>query len=104
RWSREDYPGGTPRFQMRLFAKDLGIFIGLPLLSVFFFKTCEIAMSGEQKPVSRQLSGASFIEHGEQKSQIIDFTSRNGGLNKPPGPKRAPGSLVKVRLLNVVET
>ncbi len=104
RWSAEEYPGATPRFQIGLFGKDVGIFLFTPLLSVIMFKACENAFSkSDQKKVAQ----ASYRQNGGldgPKSQIIDFgshipTSPNSGF-----VKRAPGSLVKLKLLNVVET
>jgi len=104
RWASEDYPGAESRFQIALFAKDIAVFILLPVLSVVIFKSCEVAItSSNKKPVlQRSVSSTDQIQGGS-RSQIIDFrlssTSRSGNV-----AKISPGALVKVRLLNVVET
>ena len=103
RWKAEDYPGGEPRFQIILFAKDIGIFVILPVMAIVLFKSCENAMSAPQrKPAISQISrDRAHLE--TPKSQIIEF-SQAGGRGASNAVRRAPGSLVKVRLLNSVET
>ncbi len=104
RWSAEDYPGAEPRFQIPLFSKDVAIFVLLPVLAVVTFKAFE---GGSKKPRRPSASPASIdrSRFDAQKSQIISF----GPNGKPisggsAAPRRSPGSLVRVRLLNVVET
>lgn len=104
RWASEDYPGAEPRFQITLFAKDIAIFILVPILSVVLFKSCEVAMTGQNRKPTFQRSAITNDQlQGGSRSQIIDFkigpTGGAGGV-----AKSAPGTLVKVRLLNVVET
>jgi hypothetical protein len=105
RWSASDYPGAEPRFQFPLLAKDAGIFILLPLLAVITVKACEGVVRSPKRPKSSQSS----IDRGRMdgsRSQIITFAPKGvpGGSMSGGVPKRSPGSLVKVRLLNVVET
>jgi hypothetical protein len=103
RWSLEDYPGAEPRFQMILFAKDIAIFILLPVVSVITFKACQIGLPTRQH-TSQQQSPMNSANFDTGKSQIIDFRSRKGLSPLAGIAKRAPGSLIKLRLLNVVET
>lgn len=102
RWSGEDHPGSTKRFQVMLFAKDFGIFFVLPVISVVLFKSCEMAASAPKKVVSNNKSIRNDMGYEESKSQIIDFSKKSGGVGIYE--KKAPGTLVKVRLLNNVET
>lgn len=104
RWSAEDYPGAEPRFQLQLLAKDLGIFVLLPLLAVFIYRSATIEKTPQRKfpKYSNQTN-----QTGAPSSQIIDFGSPNSGTSGNAGfgyGKKSPGSLVRVRLLNVVET
>jgi len=102
RWSGEDHPGSTKRFQVLLFAKDFGVFIMLPLVTVFMFKTCESAVSTPKKTNSSRSENRDALIFESSKSQIIDFSKKFGGGSIYA--KKAPGTLVKVRLLNNVET
>lgn len=103
RWSGEDYPGAQPRFQIQSFSRDMAIFILLPALAVVFYKSCENAMS---KPSRRSsMFTKDYRTSGnpnEPKSQIIDF--RSGTSGTLGFSKHSPGSLVRVQLLNQVET
>jgi hypothetical protein len=103
RWSGEDYPGAEPRFQITLLGRDLAIFVLLPVLTVILFKACEDATTSDNKP--KRVHTQSRREASESShSQIINFappvvTGKYSGLLK-----KSPGTLVKVKLLNVVET
>jgi hypothetical protein len=102
RWYSEDYPGAEPRFQIGLLAKDIGIFVVLPVLSIILFKSCESAFSAPKR-TSQQVNGKDRSLVDAAKSQIFEFGS-NGASSPLSGiAKRSPGSLVKVRLLNSVE-
>lgn len=102
RWSGEDYPGAEQRFQVMLFGKDFAIFVILPIFAVVMFKSCELAASAPKKPTSSNLNRDSMSFEGS-KSQIIDFRKKfAGGVGIYA--KKAPGTLVKVRLLNNIET
>jgi hypothetical protein len=105
RWSAADDPGAEPRFQIPLLAKDMGVFLLLPVLAVIGFKACEGVVRSPKRPKASQTSSDRGRIDGSH-SQIITFApSRGAGGSMTGGvPKRAPGSLVKVRLLNVVET
>ena len=105
RWSGEDYPGAKPRFQFALFAKDVGVFVFLPVFAIVLFKSCENA-SLSDKPVRRtKKTRPGYNQQPQSTSQIIDFTPARGGKPKYRGiSKKSPGTLVKVRLLNQVET
>lgn len=103
RWSGEDHPGSTKRFQIMIFAKDFGIFVMLPLLTVFMFKSCENALSAPKKVILSGNSNRDSLALEVSKSQIIDFAKRSGSGGGIYA-KKAPGTLVKVRLLNNLET
>lgn len=103
RWEREDYPGSKPRFQLGLFAKDAAIHVLPVIVIVFLLESCQSAFSGPKKNTSQRSENAPS-DFQETHSQIIDFrvATRNSPLSGIA--KRSPGTLVKVRLLNVVET
>lgn len=101
RWSEEDYPGGTPRFQLSLLAKDIAVFGLTPICAILFYKIVEGSILGREQ-VSDIRRTTSKLERNEPHSQIIHFQSSRSGERAIS--KRAPGTLVKVRLLNVVET
>jgi hypothetical protein len=103
RWSEEDYPGGAPRFQLRLLAKDMVAFCLIPVGAIVIFKLIESGLSSPQKPSSRRLADSSN-QKIEKQSQIVLFHSgsRQGAINTRT--RRSPGTLVRVKLLNVVET
>lgn len=103
RWSEEDYPGGTPRFQMALLIKDLTVFCLIPLSSIIFFEIVESSMSGNATPGEKRRI-ESKVDRNEKHSQIIHFQAAGSGQGKNSFLKRAPGSLIRVRLMNVVET
>lgn len=102
RWMEEDYPGGTPRFQLSLLAKDIAVFCLVPLVAIVIFKIVEGGFSAPTRMPERKRS-ESNLDRSEKHSQIISFNGPrgSGGL---PHSKRAPGTLVKVRLMNVIET
>lgn len=104
RWSEEDYPGGTPRFQLSLLAKDVVVFGLIPLIAIILFKTIESGLNAPTRPPERRRVDSGY-DRPEKHSQIINFgNGGSGGHGGSPFSKRAPGTLVKVRLMNVVET
>lgn len=103
RWSAEDFPGSQARFQITLFTKDFAIFFLLPIIAIVLFKSCEVAFSSP-KSNARARVDANSNKFEESKSQIIDFRVQGRSLPYAGVMKKAPGSLVRVRLLNVVET
>lgn len=105
RWSEEDYPGGNPRFQLSLLAKDLVVFCLIPISAIIFYKLVETSLSESKSPRERRRVEIKS-ESKENRSQIIHFAGSNKGNGSSQGAfaKRAPGSLVRVRLMNVVET
>lgn len=104
RWSAEDHPGGEPRFQLRLFAKDLGAFVLLPILAIIIFKTCEGSGGTGKRPNAAQQVSRDGIRGEQSKSQIIDFHKTGSSSPLSGIVRRTPGAVVKVRLLNVIET
>lgn len=104
RWSEEDYPGGAPRFQIMLLAKDVAVFFLIPLCAIFLFKIVETSISEPRKPVARRMIEQN-TQPNEKQSQIIQFHPAAGANGKAGGfARRSPGTLIKVKLLNVVET
>jgi hypothetical protein len=101
RWSAEDYPGGDPRFQLSHFAKDIAIFILLPIVAVIISRSIEKAYHQPKKSQGKE-NARDQVRGEESKSQIIIFGQ--SGAGKSVIGKRSPGALVKLRLLNVVET
>jgi hypothetical protein len=109
RWNGEDFPGGEPRFQVLLLAKDISIFVLLPVLSVIVFRSFE--SDGKPKrstPVPRSDLQSNSLSQQISQSQVIVF-SGNGkrmtpGAGASGAPRRSPGTLVKLKLLNVIET
>ena len=105
RWSAEDYPGAQPRFQAALFAKDIAVFILLPLVAVVFFKSLENAMTPQRRKAPAISQNRSSVTQSDlTKSQIIDFRPVASGSALSGIARKSPGALVKVRLLNVIET
>jgi len=110
RWSVEDYPGADPRFQVGLFVKDIAAFILFPVVVLVIAKSCENASSSTTKKSSTAQQTKRDQARGDiGKSQIIDFVSKGKGSGGTSSigfgfSRRSPGSLVKVKLMNVVET
>jgi|GEM_PF-1206609 len=109
RWSSEDYPGAEPRFQVALFAKDVATFLLLPIAAVVLYKMVDATGSGPRRSSQYQQRTQDFANSESAKSQIIEFGSPSKGGGGAGGTyegfgKRSPGSLVRLRLLNVVET
>jgi hypothetical protein len=104
RWSAEDYPGAEPRFQLGLLGKDIAVFLLLPCLAVTAFKLCESASTQPRRPPIPQQIARSSDRIEDSKSQIIDFRSHSSSSAIGGAAKRSPGTLVRVKLLNVVET
>lgn len=104
RWSEEDYPGGAPRFQLSLLAKDVVVFGLIPITAIIIFKIIETGLNAPSRPPERKRVESNF-DRPEKHSQIIRFGSKgSGGKGISTFSKRAPGTLVKVRLMNVLET
>src|SRR3954469_508921 len=81
RWYEEDYPGGTPRFQLNLLIKDAVVFCLLPLAAIVLYKIIESSMSGTSRPSEHRRS--EVRNDGSQKnSQILNFGSHGSGSSK----------------------
>lgn len=105
RWSASDGGISEVKFQSSLLLKDLCIFIVLPITTIVLFKLVEHA-SLNKKP-SRLSNGNrstdSSLKLDSSRSQIIEF-KKNGFANNSMYGRKTAGTLVKVKLLNVVET
>lgn len=101
-WYAPDLPNGEPIFQPSVFAKWTSIYVGLPVAG-FFFAILLVSASETKKGVSL-ISRSSDIKVDSSKSQILDFNSAYSASSQYLGyVKRAPGTLVRVKLLNSVE-
>jgi len=104
RWSEEDYPGGTPRFQLALLAKDIVVFCLIPICAIIFYKLVESSINIPAKPNERRRIDIKN-DRVEKHSQIIQFQGpKASGKGGTLFSKRAPGTIVRLRLMNVVET
>jgi hypothetical protein len=110
RWSGEDYPGAEPRFQLPLLARDVAVFLVLPGMAVAAVKALEEAETKPRRP-KQSTSALDRTKLDSSGSQIIHFAlpagpshGGGGGTGGHGAPRRSPGSLIRVRLLNVVET
>lgn len=100
RWSAPDYLGGSERFQIKLLARDIVVFAVLPIAAIVFFKVIE----GAASPGSQKANAVEVINGvaQETKSQIISFATDARGRGSPG--RRSPGTIVRLRLLNTVES
>lgn len=102
RWFHPDFPGGEPRFQLPPFGKDIGLFILFPVACVV------LANSG--KVEGKKRSKAPTVRHlqndgkEELKPQIVTFGNQVAPVGSGVAGKRAPGTLIRVRLLNAAES
>lgn len=111
RWYEEDYPGGIPRFQISLLTKDIAIFLLIPICAIIFFKMIEASLEAPSRPADRRRTD-NKNDRVQKHSQIVSFQGNGtvgpsaGGVGKSnfSFSKRAPGTIVRVRLMNVVET
>lgn len=105
RWWAEDYPGTEPRFQIMHLSKDFAIYILIPAITVFLYKSCESAMSSPRSSATRTKRADNQMSYEGSRSQIIDFRRPIGSPSMFPGIlQKSVGTLVRVRLLNAVET
>lgn len=99
RWMGSDLPGMEPRFQLAKFGRDIATFIVLPTLAILLSKGLSAKEGFERKREPQVKRAASQEAAG---SQVIEFSKAKGSSTSVVG-KRAPGTLVKLRLLNQVE-
>lgn len=102
RWSSEDYPGGRPQFQLGLLAKDIAVFCLIPVGAIIIFKILEAGISNPGTNATERRRTTLQIGQNEKHTQIIQF--QRGTLAKSRLLRRAPGTLVRVRTLNTIET
>lgn len=100
RWSEEEYPGGEPTFRFEPFLKEVGAYFALIFISVAMTRSCTSPSDSKKQMAQWQTIDTNRFE--SSKTQIINFGTRtsNGAI----ASRRSPGTLVKVKLLNVVET
>jgi hypothetical protein len=109
RWAAEDYPGAAPRFHWQLLSKDIAVFILLPIVAIIVYRSMDGIHKGPKRPNPAKMQNPKDQLHSDSgKSQIIDFGSNRkgggGGVGIAGVSKRAPGTLVRLKLQNVVET
>ena len=101
RWFASDYPGGSERFQIKMLTKDVGLFLVLPLSAIVLYKGAEGVTLH-----SRISKGTTTVMQSsvgsERSSQIIRFVTK--GIAGSQFERRAPGTVVRVRLTNSVES
>lgn len=103
RWSESDTPSSEPRFQPSLLAKDLFIFIFLPVIAILLFKLIENSINQPKSRKAMESKLPKDFKLDGSKSQIVEFKKSGLGVRIIFG-KRSPGTLIKLRLLNVIET
>jgi len=102
RWSVADYPGAQPHFQIKPFAADIATYALLPIFSIILYRSFVNGSKAPKRINSPQQTNRN-VSLQESKTQIIDL--RSPTLSPIAAmAKRAPGTLVHVKLLNVVET
>jgi hypothetical protein len=102
RWEQPDYPGGDPRFQIRRFGRDALVHLAFPMAAFILWQGFSQASSTPRKTPPRSTS-QEILKIDASKSQIIEFHSATNERSASFASKRAPGTLVRVKLLNVVE-
>lgn len=103
RWWRKEFEQAEECFQLSLLGKDVGYFLLTPTVTLLLYKGGCAAISHSKKKASSPQEKRSSILSEPSKSQIIEFGSKGRGSGMLHG-RRSPGALIKVRLLNVVET
>ncbi len=100
-WYAPDLPQGEPIFQPKVFLKWSGIYIGLPIAG--FALALMLVKVGESSRARSTITRSTDFKLDASRSQIIDFRV-SASLGQFGGyVKRAPGTLVRVKLLNSVE-
>lgn len=100
RWSGSDYPGGEQRFQVLFFAKDVATFVLLPVLAVILSRA---VTAGASSPKRKAAEPRKTVVGEAPTSQVLEFGPLRTKQVTQNVASRAPGTLVKVRLLNSVE-
>lgn len=102
RWYRADIPKSNPTFHVDLFMKDVAIWGLVPSAAVLTYSLVQkINFSSGQKTETKNVMGGRNLE---LRSQVLNFGSSISKSRTSVTVKKAPGSLVKVRLLNRIET
>ncbi len=100
-WYAPDLPQGEPIFQPKVFSKWCGIYIGLPIAG--FALALMLVKVGESGKSSSAVVRSTDFKLDASRSQIIDFSVSTSLGDFGSYVKRAPGTLVRVNLLNSVE-
>lgn len=103
RWSAPDFPGAEPRFSPFLLSKDVLIFLALPSLFALVTASFYSESSSSKKTHAKRTTTPTKLE--PSRTQIIRFTAKGTTKSQKSNfSKKSPGTLVKLRLLNKVET
>lgn len=105
RWSDSELGLSEKQIQPHLIFKDLFLFFGLPMISIVLFKMVETSSNKPRKTIRAQFNSnkdSAQFKIDLQKSQIIHFDKTKSGLGS--NSSKLVGTLVKVKLLNYVET
>lgn len=100
-WYAPDLPHGEPIFQPTIFAKWASIYIGLPIAG--FTLALMLSAAGEQATKTKKPVRSASVKLDVTNSQIIDFRTHAQPGEFSAYVKRAPGTLIRVKLLNAVE-
>jgi len=100
-WYAPDLPQGEPIFQPKVFSKWCGIYIGLPIAG--FALALMLVKVGESGKGGNVVTRSTDFKLDSSRSQIIDFRVTTSSGEFGAYVKRAPGTLVRVKLLNSVE-
>lgn len=100
-WYAPDHPQAEPIFQPKVFLKWCGIYIGLPIAGFAF--ALMLVKAGESGKSSSTVVRSTDFKLDASRSQIIDFRVSTSSGEFSAYVKRAPGTLIRVKLLNSVE-
>jgi len=104
RWSACDTPAAEPRFYINYFIKDLVVFLLLPIGTALLFQILKSDFINKPTVKNKARNETSkAIVRDLTKSQIIEF-SKHGIMQKGNFSRRSPGTIIKVKLLNAIET
>lgn len=100
-WYAPDLPQGEPIFQPKVFSRWCGIYIGLPIAG--FALALMLVKVGYSSKGRSAITRSTDFKLDASRSQIIYFRVATSSGQFGGYVKRAPGTLVRVKLLNSVE-
>ena len=103
RWFVRDTPESEPRFKSNLLARDFGVFLAIPIMTLVFWKMCENAIGASERTKVKKRRVMKQKFSNEIIPQIISFTSENNKKFVDGIKIKSIGTLVRIKLLNRVE-